>query len=69
MLVKQLLSPDIKTCPVCKTDLRGAEIAEENRELYGGKTHYSRVIGIYSREQDRTVAWRCPDCELEVERP
>lgn len=25
-------------------------------------TRYSRVIGIYSREQDRTVEWACPAC-------
>lgn len=41
-------------------DLTGSAIPEEQRHMYGGATHYSDVIGIV--ENDRTVAWRCPDC-------
>lgn len=48
-------------CPACDADLRGEPIAEESRDFYGA-THYSRCIGIVSREKDRLVAWRCPDC-------
>ena len=44
-----------------------AEIPEAQRESYGA-THFLRAIAIYSREQDRTVAWRCPDCGHEWER-
>lgn len=33
-------------CPLCGADLQGG----------------SRVIAIYSREKDRTVAYQCPDC-------
>ena len=50
------------TCPECKSDLRGPEIPEVWRHHYAGKTHYHRVVGIYDRGSDRTVAWRCPDC-------
>lgn len=55
-------------CPACKADLRGSEIPEEHREAYGGETHLSHVIGIYSTELDRTTHWRCPDCGHEWER-
>lgn len=30
-----------------------------------GGERYSHVIGIYSRELDVTVAWRCPNCDRE----
>ena len=53
------------TCPACHADLRGAEIPVEHREHFGGATHGSRLIGIYDRDRDRTVAWRCPDCGAE----
>lgn len=46
---------DLKACPDC-----GHEWAYE----VGGKI-YSRVIAIYSRERDMTVAWRCPACGME----
>lgn len=42
-------------CPNC-----GDEWAYEADGRVG-----SRVIAIYSREQDRTVAWRCPACGQE----
>lgn len=56
------------TCPHCKANLLGDPIPEESREHFGDKTHFRRVIAIYSREQDRTVAWRCPDCGYEEAR-
>lgn len=44
--------PDfMKKCPHCGNDLTQGE--------------GSRLIGIYSRERDRTVAWKCPDCKKE----
>ena len=49
-------------CPKCKISLRGDEIPKENRHYYNGRTHYSKVIGIYSLEKDRTIKWKCPDC-------
>ena len=52
-----------ETCPYCHISLQGEEIKPEHRQHYGGKTHYSRLIGIYSRERDRTVEWLCPSCQ------
>lgn len=55
-------------CPACGSDLRGEPVPEKSREDYGGITHFRRVIAVYSWEQDRTVAWRCPDCDHEEKR-
>jgi hypothetical protein len=61
--------PDIQSvpvaCPKCHADLRGDVIAPASRAVFGGATHFSRVIGIYSHEADATVAWQCPDCDHE----
>jgi hypothetical protein len=48
--------------------LRGDEIAPADRAAFGGATHFSRVVGIYSHEADAAVAWQCPDCGHEWER-
>lgn len=46
-----------------------AEIrADEVSGHYGATREvgtWGRAVGIYSREKDRTVAWKCPDCEHE----
>lgn len=52
-------------CPECGANWRGELIAEELLHVYGGKTHYSRLIGLYSADYDRTVAWMCPDCGMQ----
>jgi rubredoxin len=51
-----------ETCPSCKVSLQGEPIPKRSREHFGNATHFSRKIGLYSRELDRTTAWRCPDC-------
>jgi hypothetical protein len=50
--------------------MTGAAIPDEyiKERDFGDATHFSRAIAIYSREEDRTVAWRCPDCGHEWER-
>lgn len=53
-------TPEI--CPYCQVSLIGDPIPDESRQYYGSNTHFSRVIALYSRERDMTVAWRCPDC-------
>jgi len=69
------------TCPACGADLNGGSIFDfffgqtGSREeavrlaLMHGATEFNgqwgRQIAIYSRYQDRTVAYRCPDCEHE----
>jgi hypothetical protein len=55
-------------CPKCGVDLRGAEIPAGQRGVFGGATHFGRVVGIYSHEADAAVAWQCPDCAYEWER-
>ncbi len=55
------------SCPHCGVGLVSAPIPEEYRVKggYGDATHWRREIAIYSPAQDRTVAWRCPDCNQE----
>lgn len=64
-------------CDACGADLRGPRIRLENLSLHGGNAtcdgcgdalHYSRLIGVYDPDRDRTVAWRCPDCGHEETR-
>jgi hypothetical protein len=55
-------------CPRCSADLRGAAIPLANRALFGGATHFSRVIGVHSQEADATVAGQCPECDHEWQR-
>lgn len=45
-------------CPECRADLR------DHKNGVPGM----RTIGIYSREQDRTVRWQCPDCSATWDR-
>jgi predicted RNA-binding Zn-ribbon protein involved in translation (DUF1610 family) len=69
---------DFCTCSACGSNLRGPIIEPSHREMYGGyvecrhgcgsEPHYSRLMGIYDMERDRTVAWRCPDCGHEEAR-
>jgi hypothetical protein len=54
-------------CPHCEADLKGDPILEADRDHYGGKTHYSLVIGIqydYNSPQhyDGISEWMCPFC-------
>ena len=49
-------------CPKCHTNLIGDPIPVEDQEVFGGHTHFSRVIGIYDRDRDETVYYKCPDC-------
>jgi hypothetical protein len=44
--------PSPQACPHCQADLRDRE----------NGVPYSRIISIYSREEDRTTHWKCPDC-------
>lgn len=42
-------------CPHCKADLR---------DLKSGPP-FRRVISIYDQNRDRTIGWKCPDCNGE----
>lgn len=54
-------------CPKCNVSFQGEKIPEKDMHAFGA-THFSRVIGIYDRDRDMTVAWRCPDCKHEWSR-
>jgi rubrerythrin len=71
-------------CPSCNSNLNGDLIfdtfmnkyndrqkALETAEMYGAtetEGHWGRAIGLYSLEKDRTVIYRCPDCNHQWER-
>ena len=46
------------SCPSCGSDWRDQESGPP----------FKREIGIYSQGQDRTAAWKCPDCGEEMPR-
>lgn len=58
------LKDNKENCPICNTNLQGEEIPKEHQEAYG-VTHFTRKIGIYDLRKDRTVKWKCPDCDGE----
>ena len=63
---------DFCICSKCGADLRGPAIPPEHLHHYGGDavcrhgcgqpSHYSRLIGVYNINTDRTESWLCPDC-------
>jgi hypothetical protein len=53
---------DPKSCPKCKVDFTGGPIEKKNLCLYGGKTHYSCVIGLSVLGKDCVTDWKCPVC-------
>ena len=71
-------------CPHCAADLDGGSIwqtfmdqygdeakADEVAENYGAtrtQGRWGRCIALYDRDKDRTVGYRCPDCDGEWER-
>lgn len=57
---------EMVTCPSCGTSWLDGEIPEKDRELYGGLTHFTRLVGI--SDGDSVLRWRCPDCAEEWER-
>ncbi|WP_028393996.1 hypothetical protein [Bacillus cihuensis] len=56
-----------ENCPFCNADLQGEPIPVEQQDS-NGATHFSRKIGIYDFEKDRTIKWQCPDCKGEWNR-
>ena len=56
-------------CVECGVDFQGEKILEEERWMYDeGDEYYSRILGQYDWDKDRTVAWACPDCGHTTER-
>lgn len=72
------MAKDHGNCPHCNVDLNGGSIwqtfmnqyndeAEADRisEMYGAtrtQGTWGRAIGLYDRDKDLTVAYKCPDC-------
>ena len=53
------------------TMAEAVDIANETAAMYGAsqdKGMWGRQIGIYDLERDRTVRWKCPDCDGEWDR-
>jgi predicted RNA-binding Zn-ribbon protein involved in translation (DUF1610 family) len=63
--VMERLTLNSLACPHCGSDLRYTPIPERDRHMYGGKEWFLRSVVISSRELDRAVAVRCPDCGRE----
>jgi predicted RNA-binding Zn-ribbon protein involved in translation (DUF1610 family) len=57
-----------ETCGKCGASWDGGPIPRNIREHYSPPWRWSRRIGLYDTGQDRTVAWRCPECGDEVNR-
>ncbi|GGA91549.1 hypothetical protein [Ornithinibacillus halotolerans] len=54
-------------CPHCNASLQGDPIPEDEQKHYRA-THFTRKIGMYDLEKDRTMKWKCPDCNWEWDR-
>lgn len=65
---EEIDSREVRFCPKCNGDWQGEPIPEERSKYFGGRTHFSRLTGIYFPEYDRTMVWRCPDCSAEFRR-
>lgn len=55
----------MRKCPECGTSWVDKPIPKEHREYYSAPYFFSRVIGVYDRDLDRTVYYVCPDCKTE----
>ena len=53
-------------CQVCGKSFKGEPINPSHLHLYGGATHYSKVVGV--SQGDRVVVWECPFCKAVCER-
>ena len=58
---RKKLEDSKENCPHCGVDLQGNPIPKKDQHLFGA-THFSRKIGVYDRDKDRTVEYQCPDC-------
>jgi hypothetical protein len=58
----------LESCPKCGSSWQGAIIPPEQRESYGGKQWFSRVLSLYSKRTDASIGWKCPDCGTEWSR-
>jgi hypothetical protein len=57
------MNADTKQCPKCNASWVAGEIPEQDREAFGGKTHFSHLLGIETEEYDGISEWMCPFCK------
>ncbi len=63
------VNENTELCPLCGASFLGASIPEEHRHYYGGKTHFSKLIGVEIRSiYDGVIIWCCPSCRAEFPR-
>jgi hypothetical protein len=60
----------MEACPVCKASWRGEPIPQESIDngFYDGPGFFSKVMALYSMEEDRTFAYCCPSCNITWDR-
>ena len=61
----------MEACPVCKVSWRGEPIPQESIDngFYDASSKFfSKVMSLYSREEDRTFAYCCPSCSITWDR-
>jgi len=56
----------IAECPHCGENMVGDPIPYASRELYGDKTHFSRLIGVSNG--DSILYYKCPSCGKRINR-
>jgi DNA-directed RNA polymerase subunit RPC12/RpoP len=62
------VSSKTRNCPECSANWVSSIIPKEQRKYYSPPYFFSRLIGIYSREHDRTIEYVCPDCGARFDR-
>lgn len=56
------VNSDTKTCPKCGVSWIAGEIPIEDREAFGGRTHFSHLLGIETEDYDGVSEWQCTFC-------
>lgn len=57
------LAPQKSCCPHCGHDLQGDPIPEEDREAFGGHSHFYKAIAVSAQGiGDGALLWGCPEC-------
>ena len=61
----------MENCPVCTVSWQGEPIPQESIDngFYDASSKFfSKVMSLYSREEDRTFAYCCPSCNITWDR-
>lgn len=57
------MNADTKNCPKCSESWIGGEIHPDDREFFGGKTHFSNLMEIETEGYDGISEYMCPFCK------